>query len=251
MFETIQTMLQKKKKPAFIIVSHQKLLEKFTSEGDKGLERYVNATNLVIDDIISEKTSKLFGNDWSLNEFILKRYDAWQNRGCLTHYTTNLSIEQFFTNFDDRCGDRMIQMTQFVEFSFSDLSYRKRTAGMIQQEKKPVEQETPEWVKQRAHREFCIAVEEQFKPRWLKGEEYAVHRSFYELIYKSFAHEVEIEFEHDSILISEEKAKEGGNIFGSFAQEERPSDEVYLRRAKGFRIFDKLCKQNFNFKEHG
>lgn len=77
------------------------------------------------DDLGAESTNvKHFGNESNvMAEIISKRYDAYQHH--MTHFTSNLTLEELKTVYGKRVYDRLREMCNIIEFSASAKSRRK------------------------------------------------------------------------------------------------------------------------------
>ncbi len=87
------------------------------------LDEFINVKNLFIDDIGEElkdgKEVAHYSNKLNVIRYVLlKRYEKWCQKGWKTFGTTNLTLQQFASNYDGRVADRLCEMTYFEEFKF-------------------------------------------------------------------------------------------------------------------------------------
>lgn len=118
----------------------KELREIYVKEGQEGLKNFISCKNLFIDDLgDEEEKTKHYGDDMNVLKYvILKRYEMWLDKEYLTHLTTNLSMQEIAERYDGRVADRLLQMTEKVEFDFIEGSYRqiKSTRRLTESEKK-------------------------------------------------------------------------------------------------------------------
>jgi hypothetical protein len=69
------------------------------------------------DDLGFEKKVIYYGNECDvMKEIILSRYDLFESIGMITHFTTNLSLEELETRYGESVMSRLEAMVNFVEF---------------------------------------------------------------------------------------------------------------------------------------
>lgn len=111
------------RKHRFSIKTSRECAQNYQRYGYDGLEFYtrpMTASNpprvnhFAFDDLGVETNKKFFGNEINpMGEIICDRYDRakW---GCVTHFTTNLTMEQIAEVYGDRVQDRVIEMCNYV-----------------------------------------------------------------------------------------------------------------------------------------
>lgn len=118
----------------------KELREIYSNEGQEGLRVFISCRNLFIDDVgDEEEKTKYFGDDMNVLRYvILKRYEMWTEKGFLLHLTTNLSIEEIAERYSSRVADRLLEMSEKIEFDFIDGSFRQvsSTRRLTKEEKK-------------------------------------------------------------------------------------------------------------------
>jgi ATPase subunit of ABC transporter with duplicated ATPase domains len=86
---------------------------------DVGGARISQPLNILINEFGVDYEGKHFGTSYSvmLEQFLIERYDIFQQTGKLTHATMNFSIEDINEKFSPRLRDRFREMFSFVELS--------------------------------------------------------------------------------------------------------------------------------------
>ena len=94
-------------------------------ETDVGGARISHPLNILINEFGVDYDGKHFGTPYSvmLEQFLIERYDIFQQTGKFTHATMNFSAEDINAKFSPRLVDRFREMFTFVEFSGQ--SFRK------------------------------------------------------------------------------------------------------------------------------
>ena len=89
-------------------------IQKYTQNSFKSFQPIVYC----FDDLGTEKSIKLFGNDCNvMAEVLLSRYDLFVNRKLLTHLTTNLSASEIEQIYGNRIRSRMREQFNLIAFS--------------------------------------------------------------------------------------------------------------------------------------
>jgi hypothetical protein len=69
------------------------------------------------DDLGFENEAMYYGNQCDvMKEIILSRYDLFESVGMMTHFTTNLSIQELETRYGKNAMSRLEAMVNFIEF---------------------------------------------------------------------------------------------------------------------------------------
>jgi hypothetical protein len=78
------------------------------------------------DDLGFEREAAYYGNNCDvMKEIILSRHDLFESIGMLTHFTTNLSLEELETRYGENVVSRLEAMVNFVEFDTATLDKRR------------------------------------------------------------------------------------------------------------------------------
>jgi DNA replication protein DnaC len=78
------------------------------------------------DDLGFEKKVIYYGNECDvMKEIILSRYDLFESIGMITHFTTNLSLEELEIRYGESVMSRLEAMVNFVEFDKATLDKRR------------------------------------------------------------------------------------------------------------------------------
>lgn len=122
------------------VVTAKDLRVLYTTKGIAEVDKVLECKNLFIDDLgEEEETGKNFGDEMNVLRYvILKRYEMWINKNCMLHLTTNLNIQQIADKYDAKVADRLLGMTEIVEFDFLNGSFRqsKKARRLTDEEKK-------------------------------------------------------------------------------------------------------------------
>jgi hypothetical protein len=112
----------------------------YTSKGILEVDKLIECKNLFIDDLgEEEETGKNYGDEMNVLRYvILKRYEMWINNGSKLHLTTNLSIQEIANKYDAKVADRLLGMTEIINFDNVQGSFRqvKKVRRLTEQEKK-------------------------------------------------------------------------------------------------------------------
>lgn len=112
----------------YLLISSRSLGFEFEKDGFKVLNRYgkvggplhgdKQAKKVVcFDDLGVEKNAKYFGNECNvMAEILLTRYEAFTQKGTLTHVTTNLSATEIEQRYGNRVRSRMREMFNLIAF---------------------------------------------------------------------------------------------------------------------------------------
>lgn len=134
---TLFKLMQKfpSKRKSFGIVSTRQIVSEFMQSGYEILEKYSRG-NLnheirtprifCFDDLVTEATSKYFGNDCNvMAEILLTRYDLFKEKGIITHITTNLTAGEIESIYGNRLRSRMREMFNLFGYDESSMDKRK------------------------------------------------------------------------------------------------------------------------------
>ena len=111
----------------------------YTTKGIEALDNEIRCKNLFIDDLgEEEETGKNFGDEMNVLRYvILKRYEMFVRNNCKLHLTTNLTIKEIAEKYDPKVADRLLGMTEKVEFDFLNGSFRQvKTARRLTEDEK-------------------------------------------------------------------------------------------------------------------
>ncbi len=241
--------------------SAKELREVYTKEGQEGLKNFISCKNLFIDDLgDEEEKTKHFGDDMNVLKYvILKRYEMWLENQNLTHITTNLSMQEIAERYDGRVADRLMQMTEKVEFDFIEGSYRQikstrrltegeKKKALIKPEEKPNEAEYYKFLNEEAE---ALRQGTQDERDWI---DYWVMYDFFLRKGLKMREPTPEDKEKAKAMIKAEKAKENLKISllqaKANAHSKKPlqTDSAALSII-GKEYFTKLAKRNFAFSE--
>lgn len=105
----------------------REIVLEFFSKGFETITRYGKSFHSIegalfpkaycFDDLGFEKGVIYYGNECDvMKEIILSRYDLFESIGMITHFTTNLSLEELETRYGESVMSRLEVMVNFVEF---------------------------------------------------------------------------------------------------------------------------------------
>lgn len=107
----------------------QQIALEYIDQGTNVLMRYgrnyvdnvdINTVNRAycFDDLGAEEATKHYGNDANvMAQIIQMRYNLFQNRKVLTHFTSNLISDQIDVHYGTRVRSRLREMCNWIEFS--------------------------------------------------------------------------------------------------------------------------------------
>jgi len=113
----------------YVIKPCQQIALEYIDQGSNVLMRYgrnyvdfvdVNTINRAycFDDLGAEEATKHYGNDANvMAQIIQMRYNLFQNRKVLTHFTSNLIADQIDIHYGTRVRSRLREMCNWIEFS--------------------------------------------------------------------------------------------------------------------------------------
>jgi len=133
-FEVSRHMSQRVlRKTPYKITTAKDLCKIYATGGQEALDEVIKTKNLFIDDLGAEKSNrKFYGDEMNvLLEVITKRYEIWIEYDGITHFTTNLNLDELAAMYDRRTADRLAEMTQWYEFDFLEegQSFRQTSAS--------------------------------------------------------------------------------------------------------------------------
>ncbi len=111
-----------------------------------------------------------FGNKINIvQELVRERYEDFINNGTLTHFTTNLVIEQIEENYGERTASRLTEMCNFIQMT----SYDRRKDATPKKRQAPIKPETVGLQPEQQYEQSCIAIIAHLESvreagRWLK-----------------------------------------------------------------------------------
>lgn len=110
------------------ITNVRDIVSEFNISGFDALDTYAKTKNRVFDDIGQENNGKYYGNDTNvIQELIIRRYEVFQNKGIITHFTTNLGTkEQIIGRYGERAFDRMKEMCTSIILGDNNISRRNK-----------------------------------------------------------------------------------------------------------------------------
>jgi len=123
-------------KDRYAVKPCQQIALEYIDQGTNVLMRYgrnyvdnvdINTINRAycFDDLGAEEATKHYGNDANvMAQIIQMRYNLFQNRKVLTHFTSNLISDQIDVHYGTRVRSRLREMCNWIEFS--DKSSDKR-----------------------------------------------------------------------------------------------------------------------------
>lgn len=108
----------------FEYVEATTIIEEYRQYGEGSFitdkERWSNK-DLILDDLGAEQNAVVFGNKFSLAEWLEWRYRCFKRFGALTVITTNLQNRQKIAEqYDDRIRSRILEMCDAVKYRHSD-----------------------------------------------------------------------------------------------------------------------------------
>lgn len=125
LMQTIKQILQRYGKQTWVETSAIKAVIDFRSEGEKHLKRLTTCQRLFIDDLGSEETVVAYGAKRNIfEEIIFVRHENWKRDGYLTHFTTNLSMEELKEKYGKRNAERLFEMSNWVTYEVIENSFR-------------------------------------------------------------------------------------------------------------------------------
>jgi DNA replication protein DnaC len=80
-----------------------------------------NGVPLIVDDLGGEDSTKSYGNEVPIPDFIRQREELWKNKGIITCYTSNAAKRDDITaRYGSSICSRILGMCDFVKFTGSD-----------------------------------------------------------------------------------------------------------------------------------
>lgn len=241
----------------------KELREVYTKNGLAGLKEFISCRDLFIDDLgDEEEEAKHFGDDLNVLKFVLlNRYEMWINKNFQLYLTTNLSINEIAERYDGRVADRLMQMTETVEFDFIEGSFRqvKNSRRLSEQEKKKeVKQEAK---KQNYDNDYLIYLDRMAEE--VRQEiDLVAHWSDFWVMYLFFERKgfelrkpTEEDQERAKVIIKQDKVLNSGKRADLQQIKEglKKFDPMQLHNATlsiiGRELFTKLAKEKFKFSE--
>lgn len=117
-------------------VHSRDLMTKYEVEGMAGIIEYLQQKSgfVVIDEIgLDNEVSFHYGNKINIiSDIILTRYEIWKNKGVVTFFSTNLSIDELRNKYDERVYSRLVEMCNFVIFDSSDRRITTKNNPFVQ-----------------------------------------------------------------------------------------------------------------------
>jgi len=112
----------------FAINNIRDVVADFNINGFDGISDYVKRLNRVFDDIGAENLGKYYGNDTNVTqELILRRYELFQSKGLITHFTTNLGDNSAIMEaYGERAFDRLKEMCTLIVLGNNSKSRRNK-----------------------------------------------------------------------------------------------------------------------------
>jgi len=124
-------------KERFKMKSCQQLSLEYMDQGSQILTQYgrnyidqvdLNSINQTycFDDLGTENEVKHFGTQTNvLGQIILMRYELFQGRQVLTHFTSNLTAPQIEKHYGERVRSRLREMCNWIEYKATSIDKRK------------------------------------------------------------------------------------------------------------------------------
>lgn len=118
-------------KERFVVKPCQQIALEYIDKGTSVLMRYgrnyvdhvdINTINRAycFDDLGAEEATKHYGNDANvMAQIIQMRYNIFQGRRILTHFTSNLTADQIDVYYGARVKSRLREMCNWIEFTSS------------------------------------------------------------------------------------------------------------------------------------
>lgn len=118
-------------KERFVVKPCQQIALEYIDQGTNILMRYgrnyvdhvdINTINRAycFDDLGAEEATKHYGNDANvMAQIIQMRYNIFQSRKVLTHFTSNLTADQIDVYYGARVKSRLREMCNWIEFTSS------------------------------------------------------------------------------------------------------------------------------------
>ncbi|MBK8516618.1 MAG: ATPase [Saprospiraceae bacterium] len=115
----------------YVVKPCQQISLEYIDQGTNVLMRYgrnyvdhvdINTINRAycFDDLGAEEATKHYGNDANvMAQIIQMRYNLFQNRKVLTHFTSNLTSDQIDVHYGARVRSRLREMCNWIEFSLA------------------------------------------------------------------------------------------------------------------------------------
>ena len=131
----------------FAIDNIRDVVANFNISGFDGIEHYIKRLDRVFDDIGAENIGKYYGNDTNVTqELILRRYESFQSKGLITHFTTNLGgNNEIMEAYGERVYDRLREMCTLIVLGNNSKS-RRNTYLPIEKKQPEVIEKTPEQI---------------------------------------------------------------------------------------------------------
>ncbi|AHK11401.1 hypothetical protein F132_55 [Flavobacterium sp. phage 1/32] len=251
------------KKRLFKKTTAKELREVYAKNGLSGLKEFINCKDLFIDDLgDEEEEAKHFGDDLNVLKYvILNRYEMWISKDFQLYLTTNLSIKEIAERYDGRVADRLLQMTETVEFDFIEGSFRqvKNSRRLGEEEKKKeivVEKKVENYDK-----EYLIFLDKTAE-EVRKGIEIIAHWSDFWVMYLFFERKgfgIRKPNEEDRakaiLILKQDKVTNAGKrtSIQEIQSNIKKLDPYQVENATlsviGREYFTKLAKENFKFSE--
>ena len=96
-----------------------------------------------------------FGNKVNIvQELVRERYEDFINNGTLTHFTTNLVIDQIEQSYGERTASRLTEMCNFIQMT----SYDRRKEATPKNRQAPIKPETVGLQPQQQYQQACLNI---------------------------------------------------------------------------------------------
>ncbi len=134
----------------FSINNTRDVVSEFNQSGFGGISDFLNYKNRVFDDLGTEEKGLHFGNRIEVfTDLIERRYDLFQNKGIITHFTTNESNKEIQDRYGARAFDRLREMCCVVVLGDNNQSRRNKYNPIDKTEQKMSIELTPEQIKEK------------------------------------------------------------------------------------------------------
>ncbi|MCH2199892.1 MAG: hypothetical protein MK081_14025 [Flavobacteriales bacterium] len=125
-FRIIQQMMEVRER--FSMVRAMDIANDYAVHGESIVSKYKNDQVLMVDDVGEEEDKHRFGNKVnSVAEVMGVRYECHQDRGIVTHMSSNLNLDDFESRYSGRIASRMHEMFHVIRFT-STVDRRKSSA---------------------------------------------------------------------------------------------------------------------------
>lgn len=108
------------------------IVQEFNKTGYDVFQKYKDK-HVLFDDLGTEETGKFYADKCNVMEvFIQHRYELYQQKGLITHFTTNLNQQEILEKYGLRCVSRLQELTETILLGTTqDSQDRRRLKNFI------------------------------------------------------------------------------------------------------------------------